>query len=57
MTTNICRIKSYEVVMSSYICIGFINFMLNNKRLVDFTNLFFLNYFLKNDKLILEYFR
>ena len=39
-----------------YFSIGFIDFMCNNKRLKDFTNLFSLNSFMKSDKIILEYF-
>ena len=43
--------------MYGYFCIGFIDFMSNNKRLVDFTNLFSPNYFKKNDEIILEHFK
>ena len=42
--------------MCGYFCIGFINFMLKGKNLTGFTNLFSLNYFLKNDDIILNYF-
>ena len=34
-------------------CIEFIDFMLNNKRLTDFTNLFHLNFFKKNKEITL----
>ena len=37
---NIFRIQSYDSVMCDYFCILFIDFMLNNKTLTDFTNLF-----------------
>ena len=37
--------------MIGYFCIGFTNFMIKNKILLDYTNLFFPN---KNDKIILK---
>ena len=43
--------------MWGYFCIGFIDFMLAGKNLVDFTNLFSLYDFLKNDNIILSYFK
>ena len=39
--------------MCGYICIGFIDFMLQDKFFVDCINLFHR----KNDKIILKYFR
>ena len=42
--------------MCGYFCIGFIDFMVAGKTLTEFTNLFSLNSFLKNDDIILEYF-
>ena len=36
--------------MSGYFCIGFIDFMLEVKSLLDYTNLFCLNDYGKNDK-------
>ena len=36
---------------------GFINFMLNNKRLIDFTSLLLPSNFKENDKNILKYFQ
>ena len=38
--TNIFRIQAYNSIMCSYFCIGFIDFMLAGKTLIDFTNLF-----------------
>ena len=38
--TNIFRIQSYNSVMCGYFCILFIEYMLNDKTLADFTNLF-----------------
>ena len=42
--------------MCEYVCIGFINFMLAEKTLTDFTNLFSPNNFKRNDDIILNYF-
>ena len=53
--TNIYRIQPYGSVMCGYFCIGFIAFLLNNKRLTDFTNLFYAESLKKNDKMLLEY--
>ena len=38
--SNIFSIQSYNSVMCGYFCILFIEYMLNNKALTDFTNLF-----------------
>ena len=43
--------------MCEYFCIGFVDFMLKGKSLVDYTNLFSLNDYEKNDKIILKYFQ
>ena len=45
------------VAYESMMCIGFIDFMLDNKRLIDFTNSFSPNTFKKNDEIILEHFQ
>ena len=45
--TNIFRIQAYDSIMCGYFCIGFIDFMLAGKTLIDFTNLFSPNNFLK----------
>ena len=42
--------------MCGYFCIGFINFMLKEKTLTDFTNIFSSNHFLKKVDIILNYF-
>ena len=42
--------------MCGYFCIGFIDFMLTGKTLIDFTNLFSPNNFKENDDIILNYF-
>ena len=41
--TNIFRIQAYDSIICGYFCIGFIDFMLAGKTLIDFTNLFSLN--------------
>ena len=43
--------------MYGYFCIGFIDFMLAGKTLTDYTNLFSLYDFNKNDSIILSYFK
>ena len=48
--TNIYRIQAYDY---GYFCIGFINFMLKCKSLLEYTNLFSPNDYEKNDKMIL----
>ena len=45
--TNIFKIQAYDSVMCRYLCIGFINFMLEGKSLTYLTNLFSPNNFLK----------
>ena len=43
--------------MCGYFCIGFIDFMLNNKKLADVPNSFLPNNLKIMDKIILEYFQ
>ena len=47
--TNIYRIQAYNSLMYGYFCIGFIDFMLKGKSLLDYTNLFSPNDHEKND--------
>ena len=54
---NIFRVQANNSVMCRYFCIGFIDFMLAGKKLIDFTNLFSPNDFKKNDSIILTYFK
>ena len=54
--TNIFRIQAYDSVMCGYFCIGFIDFMLAEKALIEFTNLFSPNNFKRNDDIVLKYF-
>ena len=43
--------------MCGYFSIGFIDFMLKHKRLLEHTSLFSPNDYEKNDKIILKYFQ
>ena len=54
--TNISRIQSSNSIMCGYFCIGFIDFMLSEKTLTEFTNLFSPNNFERNDNISLNYF-
>ena len=56
--TNIYRIQAYDSIMCGYFCIGFVDFMLKDKSLLDYTNLFFPNDCEKNNnKIMLKYFQ
>ena len=54
---NIFRVQANNSVMCGYLCIGFIDFMLTGKTLIDYTNLFSPYDFNKNDSIILSYFK
>ena len=54
---NIFRVPANNSVMCGYFCIGFIDFMLANKKLTDYTNLFSPYDFDKNDGSILSCFK
>ena len=43
--------------MCDYLCIGFIDFMLADKKLTVFTKLFSPDDFDKNDQIIISYFK
>ena len=43
--------------MYEYFCIGFIDFTLKGKSLLEYTNLFSPNEYEKNGKIILKYFQ
>ena len=47
---TIYRIQLYNSIMCGCFCIGFINFTLQGKCLVGYTNLFSRNNYEKNDK-------
>ena len=53
--TNIYRLQAHDLIMRGYFCIGFIDFMLKGRSLLDYTNLFSPNEYEKNDKIILKY--
>ena len=39
--THIYRIQAYDSIMCGYFCIGFIDFMLKSKSLLEYANLFY----------------
>ena len=53
--TNISRVQANDSVMCGLFCIGFIDFMLADKKLTDCTSLFSPHNFKKNDDIILSY--
>ena len=54
---KIFRVQANNSIMCGYFCIGFIDFMLANKKLTDFTNMFSPYDFDKNNQIILSYFK
>ena len=54
IVTNIYRIQAYNLIMCGYFCTGFIDFMLKDKSLLDYTHLFSSNEYEKNGKIILK---
>ena len=40
ITTNNFRMQAFDSIMCGYFCIGFFDFMLKPKSLIDLTNLF-----------------
>ena len=54
---NIFRTQAYNSIMCRYFCIEFINYMLKDKTLLDYTNLFSPNDFKKNDRVIKRIFK
>ena len=57
LKANIFPVQANNSIMYGYLCIGFIDFMLNGKKLTDFTSLFSPYDFKKNDRIILSYFK
>ena len=53
--TNIYRIQAYDSIICEYLCIGFIDFMLKGKRLLENTNSFSPIDYEKNDTITLKY--
>ena len=54
---NIFRMQANNSVLCGYFCLGFFDFILADKKLTDFTNLFSPYDFDKNDQIILSYFK
>ena len=54
---NIYRIQEFDSIMCGYFCIGFIDFMLKGKILLEYTNMFTPEDYENNDKIILKYFQ
>ena len=54
---NIYRIQAYDSIIWGYPCIAFIDLMLKGKSLLEYINLFSLNDYEENDKMILKYFQ
>ena len=57
IVTNIYRIQAYNSIMCGYFCIGFAELMLKGASLLEYTNLFSLNKYEKNEKIILIYYQ
>ena len=57
LKASIFWIQANKSIISGYFCIGFIDFMLAGKTLIDYTNLFSPYDFNKNDQIILSYFK
>ena len=46
-----------KILLCGFYCITFIEYILAGKALLDYTNLFSLNGYKKNDKIIYKYFK
>ena len=40
ITRNILTIQAYDSIMCGYFCLGFVDYMLSGRTLIDNTNLF-----------------
>ena len=56
IVANIYRIQAYDLIRCRYFCIGFIDFMLKGKRLLDYRNLFSPSEYENYGKIMLKYF-
>ena len=45
--TNIYRIQAYDSIVCGYFCLGFIDFMLKGKSLLDYITFFFFSWLLE----------
>ena len=52
--TNIYRMQTCDSVMCRYFCTEFVDFMLKGKSLLEYTNFFSANDYVKNDKIIIR---
>ena len=57
VTHNIFIIRDNDSIMCGFYCMAFIKYMFAGKTLLDYTNLFSSNDYIKNDKLIYNYFK
>ena len=55
--SNIFRIQAYDSIMCRYFCVEFVNYVLEGKTLLDYTNLFSPNDIKKNDRVIKRIFK
>ena len=55
--SDIFRLQAFDSIMCGYYCIEFINYILKGKTLLDYTNLFSLNDFKKNNQIIKRIFK
>ena len=51
------KIQAYDSIMCGYLDIGFTDFMLKGKSLLDYANLFSPNNYERNDKILLKFFQ
>ena len=57
ITHNIFKIQNNESIMCRFHCIAFVEYMLAGKTFLNYTNLFFLNDHIKNEKIICKFFK
>ena len=57
ITHNIFRIEDDDSIICEFYCIAFIEYMLAEKILLDYTNIFSTKDYKKNDKIIHKYFK
>ena len=57
IVTIIYRMQDHDSIIRGYFCIGFIDFMLRGKSLLEYTNLFSPSEYKKNEKIISKYFQ
>ena len=57
ITINILRTQSDDSLMCRFSCIAFRENLITGKYLLDYTNLFYPNKYIKNDKMIYHYFK